>query len=418
MQFKCDRCGQEFNIPDEWSGRRIRCKGCNRVLSVPEPDDPTLGSSINVGALAHVDDEANEDLVTDFAPIPLASSKDAMKGKGDQEERKCPHCGKMIKADRYSEVLCSGCWKPVPPEEGEVSVVVDEDTRAERHRRKTLAFYDEAVGVFGYPMGGAGSIMVGMLIAGGAILLPVGMILMFTMGVSLNPISEKADLSWVSYVLAAMFLAEAFYFSGVAYAGLLDAARLTISENDKAPELSWNLASASAGIISYLTLALVYGVVFALVNYLVSGGKVIVPTSMAEVQQLRSPVSIVMLALLTFSVPMAIIGLASGPGLSGLSPGRIIRSISATLVHYLFLFIVVCVVLGLYLGIMSAVIGWASEAVTTVLRHGVDKGLDKLGLGLLAWTILIGTGFYCAIMMGRLHGLFARSFRGSLAFDF
>ncbi len=418
MEFKCDRCGQQLVVPDKWAGRRVRCRGCNRVLVVPDEDAGTLGSSINLGALAASTEEpSEEEVVTDFAPIPVVSRKDDSNA-AKRFARKCPHCGKTVQAqDLYSEVLCSGCWKPVPPSEEQLDLEAMMAARASREFERVTGFYDELVGAIAYPIDSLGNILLGMLVAGGAILLPVAMILMFVMGVALNPIADEADTSWLSFVLAGMFMAEGIYFAGMAYTLLLEAARQTIAHNDKPPDLTWNLASVGAGIVSYVTLVVVYGLVFFGVNYVTSGGNVVLPTTRDEVRQLLSPLSMVVLAVLTFSVPMAIVGLASMPGLGGLSPGRIVRSIGGCFIHYLFLFVVTCVLLAVFLGITSAIVGWASEAVMKVVKKGISDGFDILLLGLLAWAVLIGTGFYCALMLGRIHGLFARTFRAHLAFD-
>ena len=409
IEFTCDRCEQKFKVPDDWAGRRVRCKGCNRVIKVPDPLVSQLDSSFNVGALKSEADGPDEEVVTEFARIPRASRKT----EDEQLTVTCPQCGHVVKVeDRYSEVLCSSCWTPIPPlEKGE-----EWGKPTASGESATTEYYDEILGVFSYPMGALGSILLGMLVAGGAILLPVGMILMFVMGVALNPITPKADVSWIPLLLAAMFVFEAIYFAGMAYSAVLESARNTIVENDKPPILTWNLATVGSGIVGYVTLVIVYLLVFFGVNYLVSGGQVVVPTSVDEVKQLMSPVSVVALALLTFTVPMVIIGLSMMPGLEGLSPGRIVRSISGTIVHYLFLFVIACFVLGIYLGITSSVMAWAVDALMIVLRKGVDKGFAALLAGLLAWTVLIGAGFYLALMMGRLHGLFARAFRRQLAF--
>lgn len=418
IEFTCDRCDQGLKVPDDWAGRRVRCKGCNRVLKVPDPFVSQLDSSIDMDALKSGEGDSEEgEVVTEFAPIPKVTRGAARRAREEREQGKtevqCPHCGKRIKVvDPYTEMLCSSCWKSVPPLKRTEDIHYSESTVVHAG-----AFYDELMSCFGYPLGALGSILLGMLMAGGAILLPVGLILMFVMGVALNPIAPKADVSWVPLLLAAMFAAEAIYFSGVAYAGLLDAARETIAESDKAPDLTWNLASVGAGILGYLTMVLVYGMVGVGVAYMVSGGEFVVPKSLDDVQQLLSPVTIVALALLTFTVPMATIGLCMMPGLDGFSPGRIIGSIGGTLVHYLFMFIVVVLMLGIYLGIMSSVIGWAIETLMTVLRKGISEGLGALIMGLLAWTVIIGAGLYGALIMGRVHGLFARVFRKRLAFD-
>ncbi|MBN1342179.1 MAG: hypothetical protein JXQ73_05845 [Phycisphaerae bacterium] len=415
IEFSCDRCDQKLKVPDDWGGRRVRCKGCNRVLKVPDPVTSQLDSSIDLAALKAGQEGPDDQIVTEFAPIPRASRSEAIRRRAMQDELAvtCPHCGKVIKVeDPYVEVLCSSCWKAVPPlKEGE------QIAKASSRGSGAAAFYDEILSVFTYPIDAMGSILLGMLVAGGAILLPIGLVLMFVMGVALNPIAPEADISWVPVLLAAMFVFEGVYFAGMGYSGLLDAARNTVVESDKPPDLPWNLGTIGSGIVGYLTLLVAYALVFLGVNHLVSGGEFVVPKSLDDAKQIMSPVSIAALCLLTFTVPMTIIGLALMPGLGGMSPGRILRSIAGTIVHYLFLFAVVVFMLGIYLGIMSSVIGWAIDTLLIVIREGIEKGIGSLLMGLFAWTILIGAGLYCALMMGRLHGLFARTFRRKLAFD-
>lgn len=411
IEFECDRCGQDLKVPDDWGGRRVRCKGCNRVLTVPDPLVTQLDSSFDFEALHQDQDAEEEQLVTEFSPIPRASRR-SREAKEDKFEVTCPHCKKVIRVqDPYIEVLCSSCWKPVPPlKKGE------ELTTSGPRKDDTGAYYDELMGVFSYPMGAIGSISLGMAVAGGAIALPISVILMFVMGVALNPIAERADISWVPWVLAGMFVVEGFYFAGMGYSAMLDSAGNTVAQNDKPPEVPWNLTTIGSGIVGYLTLVIVYGLAFVGLNYLLSGGKFVVPTSLEQATKLISPVSLLALAILTFTVPMAIVGLSLMPGLGGLSPGRIMRSIAATAVHYVFLFLAVCFVLAIYIGITSNVVAWAIEALMTVLRKGIEEGLGELAMGLLAWMALVGTGLYLALMMGRLHGLFARTFRARLAF--
>ncbi len=35
IQFKCDGCGKQFAVPDQYAGRRARCKGCGTMVQVP-----------------------------------------------------------------------------------------------------------------------------------------------------------------------------------------------------------------------------------------------------------------------------------------------------------------------------------------------------------------------------------------------
>jgi hypothetical protein len=35
VDFKCGKCDQKFSVPDKYAGKRIRCKQCNFINTVP-----------------------------------------------------------------------------------------------------------------------------------------------------------------------------------------------------------------------------------------------------------------------------------------------------------------------------------------------------------------------------------------------
>ena len=47
IQFKCTNCGQGFNVPDKYAGKRVKCKKCDQVNAIPNlaPEDRTVSSS-------------------------------------------------------------------------------------------------------------------------------------------------------------------------------------------------------------------------------------------------------------------------------------------------------------------------------------------------------------------------------------
>jgi len=87
IEFACDRCKQKLKVPDDWAGRRVRCRGCNRVLSVPDPLTGQLDSSFDVKALAADKGEPEDELVTEFAPIPERSVGPDATGKKTSRSR-------------------------------------------------------------------------------------------------------------------------------------------------------------------------------------------------------------------------------------------------------------------------------------------------------------------------------------------
>ncbi len=41
IEFKCQGCGKAFSVPDQFAGRRARCKACGAAVVVPARPDPT-----------------------------------------------------------------------------------------------------------------------------------------------------------------------------------------------------------------------------------------------------------------------------------------------------------------------------------------------------------------------------------------
>jgi len=36
ITFKCEKCGHEYRVNDDLSGRKVRCKSCSTVNVIPE----------------------------------------------------------------------------------------------------------------------------------------------------------------------------------------------------------------------------------------------------------------------------------------------------------------------------------------------------------------------------------------------
>jgi predicted Zn finger-like uncharacterized protein len=41
LRFNCPGCGSVYNFPDEFLGRRVRCKKCSEIFTVPKPEPPS-----------------------------------------------------------------------------------------------------------------------------------------------------------------------------------------------------------------------------------------------------------------------------------------------------------------------------------------------------------------------------------------
>ena len=35
VEFECGKCNQKFSVPEKYAGKRIRCKKCNFINTVP-----------------------------------------------------------------------------------------------------------------------------------------------------------------------------------------------------------------------------------------------------------------------------------------------------------------------------------------------------------------------------------------------
>ncbi|HOK95558.1 MAG TPA: hypothetical protein PK052_04890 [Anaerohalosphaeraceae bacterium] len=48
IRFDCSKCEHNYRVPDEYAGKRIRCKACDTVITIPAPETETVkcGDSI------------------------------------------------------------------------------------------------------------------------------------------------------------------------------------------------------------------------------------------------------------------------------------------------------------------------------------------------------------------------------------
>jgi len=37
INFKCSQCGQAYNVKDDFAGKKVRCKNCQAVNTIPSP---------------------------------------------------------------------------------------------------------------------------------------------------------------------------------------------------------------------------------------------------------------------------------------------------------------------------------------------------------------------------------------------
>jgi len=456
MKVACPSCNKPLNVPDEWAGRTARCPFCKAAFTVPlagsvgpkptppQPDAPGADAEaagedgINLEALADLEPPAAPARPVDLPPPKPTRKRGPSKAQPPSQKktppviqtpdgkiyRVCPYCGHRIKTDDpNTEVLCSNCWQTVPALTPSEEEVVPEGQiligGKGIYRDRTVGFYDGLVLALAYPLGAIDSIAFGAAIAAGIILIPAAALMGLVYILQQEPIYGHLVKvpEWVRPAIVGTLLVELVYFAGVGYYALLDSIKSTLTGREKAPSLVWNLTTVTNSLISYICLVVFYAATAALALRLSGADPFRIPANSQEFQKLFTPTSLILLASLTFFVPMSIIGMATARGFQGLNPFRVVRSIINTLGHYIFLYCIVLVYAGLYGVAVAAMLDYSGQTVVELIQSGLDQGLPKVALGVAVWALLIGAGFYGQYVLGRLLGLFARTFGHRLAFE-
>jgi len=326
MKVSCPNCKKVLQAPDKWAGRKVKCPACKKPIALPEAADEQDDLDFDLGSLGSIED-AGEAVVHERKgkPMSLKQAQAEHKAKAVEEAghapasdpriRTCPKCGQKSRHDDvYSELMCRQCGTTIPGADLKTEkTAVKYTSTAGRIVTKT-SFYTGFTAAAFYPIGAIDSILKAMGIALACIVVPVGGILAFTQSSSLNSLTEKTGdtAAWVGPTLAVAFLAEAIYFGSVAYYALIDTIRTTTAGSEKTATLTWNPINLGAALGGYVALIVFYALV---VIGLVGG----VPASFEDVQRISAPWKLILLALLTFGVPMNIIGLSSSHASTGLT---------------------------------------------------------------------------------------------------
>lgn len=458
MKVACPNCHKPLRVPDEWSGRTAKCQHCAHPFVVPgepaagrpvkpaapasrpatgpvasEPGDP---DALDLQALAGMvpDDTQSVQAPMDSAPrrkktwfkakAPAAApvKQQVVKGPDGKMYRICPHCGRQTHSDDlYMDVFCSQCGKTIPA--GTQAEDVDFDNVAMiggkgKDKNLTVGFYDGLVGAFGYPIGAIESVLLGSLVAIGVIVLPTALMMGLIYVMKQEPVSgDKFDVgSWPGMALFSVLMVQLIYCAGVGFYAVIDSIRSTIGGAERPPDLVWNLTTVMGSLIGYIGFVIFYALLL-LLGVWVSGGLSKTPTTLDEVRGLvESRGMYAYMAILTFFIPMTIIGLAAGNGLQGLNPLRIVRSIASTGLHYGFLYAIMLIYVGLMSIAVLTMIGYTGETIVKVYKLGMDQGAGPMAMGVVFWGLLLAGGFFGQYVLGRILGLFAREFQMRLSF--
>ncbi|MFO0973191.1 MAG: hypothetical protein U1A27_07120 [Phycisphaerae bacterium] len=428
MKLRCPRCDSRITVPDDWAGRLIRCRGCNKAFRIPRPNATIAPTSTDAGldldnladlersALTLDGRERAEAEAEQQADAPPAAEPAAP--TGGPTERICPSCRKPVRVKNpYVDVLCPACFEPLPalPRPGAEPAV-----RMTRQQRSG-GFYDGLASAFVWPLGAWGSLIAGMTAAIGATLIPVMLYVAVAFAVEQGQAglaTQKAPyLGGLQKGLYVFILLETLVFATVAVHAFLDVIRSTSVGAERPPGLVWVPSQWGSSFLAYLALVAYYALFTALALWLSSKEGFSLPTSLTDFRARLTPAVLGMLAFFTFFVPMHLIGIGITNPIRGLDPARVGRSLASTHVHYLFLLMLVAVYGTLFAMAFWAVLHWFVGVLARLSQAAATGDLVEVAGGLLCWGLVTGFGFYGIYLLGRLHGLFAKSFRKRLAFD-
>lgn len=428
MKLRCPRCQQKITVPDEWAGKAIRCTGCNKAFQIPKPQEssgPLPGEKdLDLASLANLEARSggmgDEELAAAEAILATETATD------EPPPRTCPNCQKQIKVKNpYVELLCSHCGKPIPALKkglgfttGRAVLVGATNLRSE----SKVGFYEGLGSATTYPLGAIGSLITAVLIAVGAILLPVGLM------TSLARTTEQSDvgslqgvtvheLTGLEKAMTVFFFMEVLFFVGVGVHAFIDVARATSIGEDKPPPLVWYPGAWGESLVGYLALLVYYGLFAAVAIMIANGGAFVIPSSIGQVKQWLTPTILTLAGLMTFFVPMNLLGLTVGKVMQAVNPVRLVKSILATHVNYVFLFLLVTVYMSMFVALFGMVLDWFGGQFRQLQRDTSLGNVSGVALGLVSWGAVMGLGFYGVYVLGRLHGLFARTFRKQLEFS-
>ncbi len=429
MKIRCPRCEKLLSIHDKYAGMAIRCPGCNRAFKVPAlkagVGGSAGGSNVDLEDLARLEQGTTQMSAEELEAIEGAG---AQAGAEEAGYRTCPNCKKKTKETNTNvDLLCSHCWKPIPAIGAGGGLGGKKAKEGVREIKATGkgGFYTELGSTFSYPLGAMSSILTASGVAFLAAMVPVvlitgGLNLMEQSNVGTEQGVQEANLSGVQIMLMGIFSLEVFLFSAIAIHMFFDVVRTTGVSDDAPPKLQFAPGQWGKSFVSYLILSFYYTVMTYVVAYLALPGDWMDYLTEGRPDELVTHFTTAFgigMAIITFGIPMNLIGIALGTVGQALNPSRVLKSIARTHVHYLFLLMILMVYGGLFSSaFVSIVFGWFLPQLTEMKEGSSTGQLANVALPLLAWGGVMAVFFYGAYIIGRLHGLFVRSFRKKLEF--
>lgn len=433
MKLRCPRCQQKLSVPDKYAGRAIRCPACNRAFSVPKPrtalDGPGSRAQLDLEGLAKLEAGSSQMDADELADAQTAVEAKKPADADREGVRTCPSCHKEVPVDDpYADVLCSHCWNPIP-----ALIKGEGASRAKRiadaYKPPTIigagGFYAELISSVAYPISAIGSLGTATGIAVLAGFVPVAVI---TGGANLMELGavgtaegvQTADLSGAQLILTSVLAFEVVFFFAVALHAFLDVVRTTAIGHDRAPNLTWNPTQWGKSFLAYAILGVYLFAATVLVGWISlerNPLEYIITGNLLGLAKAGGTWFVVGMVVVSFGIPMNLMGISLGSIPQGLNPSKVFRSIGLTHAHYVFLVLILCVYGALFGSAFSAVVfDWLRPQVEAMIAGSLEGNVTQVALSLLAWGLTMGLFFYGTFVLARLHGLFARSFRKSLLF--
>ncbi len=50
INFCCSKCGQAYRVSDKYAGKRVKCKDCDQVNTIAQPENEMLGNGDSITA--------------------------------------------------------------------------------------------------------------------------------------------------------------------------------------------------------------------------------------------------------------------------------------------------------------------------------------------------------------------------------
>lgn len=412
MKVTCPKCSKVVQAPDEWAGRKVKCPGCKDMIKLPASQDGSATEDLgfDIGSFGAL--EGGEVLVREQKGKPL-TLKEAQKlaaqtvleqtspAPGDPTIRICPKCRQKVRCvDPYAEVMCGYCGTGIAGRADGNKAGYRADVI---HETPKVTFYAGFTAAIFYPVRALASMLGAVFILPVAVLAPLAAAVALITLQGQNEINKAADFSWLFNIIAIAGKVMQAYLGAIGIYVLVDTLRVTLVGEEIPPPLTYSPARIIAILTPYLPIVGIYGVLTA-VAYFILGG----------FTQDNIVTWVIVAALLGLPLPMLVIGVASSKPSDGLNPQRVFMSIGRTLGHYLFLDLLL-VLYGAMAAAMIFLVSSLGDQFKTVLSN---PNFAVLLASFIGWAALLSAGLYCSYMLGRLIGLFARTFKEKLNFEF